>query len=105
LMTDKAILCYICGWSTGSLRVYFLVGVLVPGSSGVLVGSYCCSFYRAANLFSSLGTLPSSSIGGPCAQSNGWLKASTPLFVRHWQSLSGDSYIRFLSANTFWHPQ
>jgi hypothetical protein len=34
LMTDKAILCYICGWSYGSLHVYSLVGGLVPGSSG-----------------------------------------------------------------------
>jgi hypothetical protein len=34
LMPVKAILCYICGWSHGSLRVYSLVGGLVPGSSG-----------------------------------------------------------------------
>ena len=32
---DKAILCYICSWSNGSLHVYSLVGGLVPGSSGV----------------------------------------------------------------------
>ena len=38
LMTDKVILCYICGWSHGSLHVYSLVGSLVPGSSGGLVG-------------------------------------------------------------------
>jgi hypothetical protein len=34
LIPDKAILCYICSWSHGSLHVYFLVGGLVPGSSG-----------------------------------------------------------------------
>jgi hypothetical protein len=34
LMSDKAILCYICGWSHGSLHVYPLVGGLVPGSTG-----------------------------------------------------------------------
>jgi len=34
VMPDKAILCYICGWSHGSLYVYSLVGGLVPGSSG-----------------------------------------------------------------------
>jgi hypothetical protein len=34
LMTDKAILCYICGWRHGSLHVCSLVGSLVPGSSG-----------------------------------------------------------------------
>ena len=33
LMTDKAILCYICSWSHGFLHVYSLVGGLVPGSS------------------------------------------------------------------------
>ena len=33
-MPDKAILCYIYGWSHGSLHVYFLVSGLVPGSSG-----------------------------------------------------------------------
>jgi hypothetical protein len=34
LMSDKAILCYICGWSHGSLHVYSFVHGLVPGSSG-----------------------------------------------------------------------
>ena len=34
LMTDKAIFCYLCGWSHGSFLVYSLVGDLVPGSSG-----------------------------------------------------------------------
>ena len=33
-MSDKAIFCYICGWSHGSLHVYSLVGGLVPGNSG-----------------------------------------------------------------------
>jgi hypothetical protein len=32
---------------------------------GVLVSSYCCSSYTVADTFSSLGTLSSSSIGGP----------------------------------------
>jgi hypothetical protein len=32
---------------------------------GVFVSSYCCSTYRIADLFSSLSTFPSSSIGGP----------------------------------------
>jgi hypothetical protein len=34
LMFDKAIHCYICGGSHGSLHVYSLVESLVPGSSG-----------------------------------------------------------------------
>jgi hypothetical protein len=33
-MSNKAILCYICSWSHGSLYVYYLVGDLVSGSSG-----------------------------------------------------------------------
>jgi hypothetical protein len=38
LMPNKAILCYICNWSHGSLHVFSLVGGLVPGSSEVSVG-------------------------------------------------------------------
>jgi hypothetical protein len=34
LMPGKAILCYLCCWSHGSLHVYSFVGGLVPGSSG-----------------------------------------------------------------------
>jgi hypothetical protein len=34
LISHKAILCYILGWSLESLHVYSLVGGLVPGSSG-----------------------------------------------------------------------
>jgi hypothetical protein len=41
-----------------------LVDGLVPGSSGgVLVGSYCCSSYGAANPFSSYSSFSNSSIG------------------------------------------
>ena len=42
---------------------------------------------------------------GPLAQSNGWLQASTSVYVRLWQSLSGDSSNRLPSASTSWHPQ
>ena len=34
LMTNRAILCYVCSYSHGALHVYFLVGGLVPGNSG-----------------------------------------------------------------------
>jgi hypothetical protein len=53
LMLNNAVLCYICSWSHGSLHMYSLVGGLVPGSSGGLVGCYCCSSYRVVNPFSS----------------------------------------------------
>jgi hypothetical protein len=62
-MTNKAILCYICGWSYGSFHVYSLVGGLVPVSSGVQGGSYHCSSYGTTNPFSSLGLFSRSSIG------------------------------------------
>jgi hypothetical protein len=65
LMSYKDILCYIWGWRHGSLHVYPLVSDLVPGRSGIPVGSYCCSSYGAANPFSSLSPFSSSSIGDP----------------------------------------
>ena len=61
LMTNKAILCYICDWSHGTLwLVVYSLGVL-----GLLVGSYCCSSYGATDPFSSLDSFSSSSIGDP----------------------------------------
>jgi hypothetical protein len=38
---------------------------LETGALGVLVSSYCCSTYRVADRFSSLGTFSSTYIGGP----------------------------------------
>ena len=49
-------------WPT---RPYFDTYATRIKSSGVLVSSYCCSSYRVADPFSSLGTFSSSSIGGP----------------------------------------
>ena len=43
----------------------FFVGGLVPGTSGVLVSSYCCSSYGTTKSFISLGTFSSSFIGDP----------------------------------------
>jgi hypothetical protein len=65
LMPNKAIVCYICSWSHESHHVFSLVGGLVPGSSGGLVTSCCCSAYGATNPFSSLGTFSNSFIGDP----------------------------------------
>jgi hypothetical protein len=45
------------------------------------------------------------SIWEPHTHSNGWLPEMTSVFVRLWQSLSGDSHIRLPSASTSWHPQ
>jgi hypothetical protein len=40
-----------------------------------------------------------------CTQSHGWLWASSSVFVKRWQSLSGDNHIRLLSVGTSLHPQ
>jgi hypothetical protein len=101
---NKAILCYICGRCHGSLHVYSLVGSPVPGSSRgsgwltLLLPPWGC---KPPQLLQSLLQLV---YQGPLVWSNGWLRASTSVFVRLWQSLSGDSHIRLLSASTSWHP-
>jgi hypothetical protein len=52
--------------STDGRLGYLLIHMqLETGAPGVLVSSYCCSTYRVADPFSSLGTFSSSSIGGP----------------------------------------
>jgi hypothetical protein len=67
-------------------------------SSGVLLSLYCCSTYRVAVPFSSLG--------------NSWLWSSTSVFARPRHSFTRDSYIWVLSAKScytlifffFFHP-
>ena len=75
-----------------------------------LVHWYCCSSYGIANPISSLSPFSSSSIGKlmicpvtGCETTTVFVFAS--VFVRLWQSLSRDNYIRLLSASTSWHPQ
>jgi hypothetical protein len=41
VMSDKAILCYICSWSNGSIHVYSLMGALVLEKFQGLIGWYC----------------------------------------------------------------
>jgi hypothetical protein len=104
-MSNKAILCHKCVQSHGSLQVYFLVGGPVPGSSGgsglltLLLFLWGC---KPPLLLQSLLQLLHR---GPSVQSNGWLWAFASVFVRLWQSLSGDSHIRLSSASTSQHPQ
>jgi hypothetical protein len=104
MMSNKAILCHICGRSHGSLHVYSLVGGPVPetsresGQLTVLLPPWGC---KPPQLLQSLLQLFHQ---GPPAQSNGWLQASASVFVRLWQSLSEDSHIRLLSARTSQHP-
>jgi hypothetical protein len=89
LIPYNAILCHLCTWSQGSL--HSLVGGLVPGSSG-----------RSVQL--SVAPLPMCLLQTQSSVQY-WLWASSSVFVRLWQSLSGDSYIRLLTASTSWHPQ
>ena len=49
----------------GNLLIHMQLETWAPG---VLVSSYCCSTYRVADPFSSLGTFSSSSIGSPVIQ-------------------------------------
>jgi hypothetical protein len=69
LMSHKAILCYIYSWSHGSFCVYSFVGDLVCRSSGVLVGSYCCSSYGVTSHFSSFSPFSNFSIVDPMLSS------------------------------------
>jgi hypothetical protein len=63
LLSNKAILCYICSWSHEFLHLYSLVGGLVLGSSES-TGCFILFFsYRAASSFSFFSPFSSSSIG------------------------------------------
>jgi hypothetical protein len=83
-----------------SLQVYSMVSGLVSRSSE----GFSCLLL----LFFPWGCIPLQLIQyfllllhwRPHSQSNGWLRTPKSVFVRHWQSLSGDSYIRLLSAST-----
>ena len=73
LMTDQAILCYICNWSHGSLYVQFLVGGLVPGSFEV-TGQFILFFLlQGCKHLQQLESFLQILHCGPCAQFNGWL--------------------------------
>jgi hypothetical protein len=107
LILDKTMLCYTCRWSHGSLHVYSLVGGLVPGSSGG-GGVWVVDIVVlpiGLQIPSAPSVLPLTSPLGYLAKSNVWLQASASVLVRLWQHLSGDSYIRLLSASTSWHLQ
>jgi hypothetical protein len=70
-----------------------------------LVSWHCCSppwGCKPPQLLQSPFQLP---YWGLHTKSNGWLWASTSVFVRLWQSLSGDRYVRLLSASSSQHQQ
>jgi hypothetical protein len=94
LMTDLAILCYICSWSHESHHVYSLMNDLVPGNSGG--GGYWLDHIVVPPMGLLTPSAPCSFLSllhwGLCAHSKGRLQRSTSVFVRHWWSLSRDSY-------------
>jgi hypothetical protein len=63
LMSDKAILCYTCSWSHGSLHMYPLVVSLVPGSSGGSGWLILLLFLWVPSTFSSFSPFSNSSTG------------------------------------------
>jgi hypothetical protein len=101
LISDRAILCYICSWSHGSLHVYSLVGGLVPGSSGnhnvvPPMGLKTPSSPLVLSLASPLGTL--------CSVQ--WVAVSILFCIC--QALANPlkrQLYHFLSTSTCWHPQ
>jgi len=80
LMLDNAILCYICGWSHGSLRVYSLVSGLIHGNSGgiwlvdIVVLPIVLKTPSAPSVFSL-----TSPLGSPCSVQ--WLAATTLICI------------------------
>jgi hypothetical protein len=97
LMFYKAILCYICGWSHGSLHVYSLVCGSVCGSVVLPV---------VASPFSYFSTFSNSSIGEPMLSPMvAWKHA--PLYLSDSGRASEEtaSYIRLLLANTSLNPE
>ena len=95
LMSSKAILCHLCGWSHGSLHVYSLVGSILPRSSPKGAATFPSSFSPFSN--SSIRDTALSPMAG-CGHPHLY-------FVRLWQSISGDSHIRLQSSSTSQHPQ
>ena len=97
LMPDKVIHCYISSWSHRSPHIYSVVGGFVPGSFGGSGWFILLFFLRGCK---PLGLL-NSSIGVPVlSQMFGCVYPHL-----YWQSLSGDSHNRLLSASISWHQQ
>ena len=82
--------CVLFGWWVGPWELWLVDIVILP------MGLKTSSAPSVLSL-----TFPL----GPSDQFNGWLWASASVFVRLWKSLSGDSYIRLLSASPCWYPQ
>jgi hypothetical protein len=79
---------------------------LSPGTSSVVASWHCCSPQGASNPLSSFSPFSNSSIWDPALSPvTVRERASTSVFIKRWQSLSGDSHFRLLSAILSQHPQ
>jgi hypothetical protein len=74
-------------------------------TQGVLVSTYCCSSYRAADLFSSLGILSSYFLGDPVFYLIDDCENPLLYFPRRVIASQGGSYIRVLSTKSCWYMQ
>jgi hypothetical protein len=79
LMSNKAILCHLCGQSHGSLHVYSLVGGPVPRSSGRSSWLTLLLPHGDENTLSSLSQFPNLSTGTQISVQ--WLAASIHLHI------------------------
>jgi hypothetical protein len=74
LMSYKAILCYICGWSHGSLHVYSLVSALVPG---ILDFKFMCMYIKI------LWEEKFRKLWRDCDRKRSWRKWGTEIILNH----------------------
>ena len=91
----------VAGATDPSMCIFWLV-VQSPGAPGHLASWHCCSLHGATNPLSSFRTFSNSSIWDPKLSP---MVGCDSVFVRLWQSLLGNSHIRFLSASTSQNPQ
>ena len=100
-MFNKVILCHIFSQSHGSIHVLF--GWWSSPQEVWPVDTVAPSMRLQTP---SAPPVPSPTpLSGNLPQSNGWLPASSSVFVRLWQSLSGGNHIRLPSASTSCCPQ
>jgi hypothetical protein len=102
LMSDNAILCYICSWSHVSLHVYVLFGWWF--SPWEIWRVWLVDIFILSMGLQTLSAPPVLYLTPPlglCTHSNGWPSPISLCICQH----SGDSYNRLLSASTCWHPQ
>jgi hypothetical protein len=103
LMSDKAILCYICGWSHGSLLEYSMVGGLVPANSrvsGWLILLFFLWVCKPLQLFRSFISSTGDPVLSPIIG-----RQYPPLYLSRSGRASQETAISDFSSCTCWHSQ